>query len=244
MAATVRMTSPCPTYCIRLLDSVSEFGHTSVRQANPPIPSPIMPRLTSRAFGLLALISTTLGNVEAATPERWITLFNGKDLTGWVSSTPHAQWRVENGVLIGENDEKMTGSMLRTERKYGDFVFETDVRWQGDPDSGVFIRTPALQVQIGTSISQKRDLTGSFYLPKLGYPEALQAKDAAKHLKRGDWNTLRIEAKGNTFTVSINGHPVSQFTDAQYAEPGPIAVQVHARLKMKVEFRNQRVAER
>lgn len=75
-----------------------------------------------------------------------------------------------------------------------------DARWEGDPDSGVFMRTPALQVQIGTSISQKRDLTGSFYLK--GYPEHAQAKEAAKYLKRGDWNTIRIEAKGTTFKVS------------------------------------------
>ena len=119
-----------------------------------------MQPLTARAICLLALASAAVFNVEAAAPERWTTLFNGKDLAGWVAPTPNAQWRVELGVLIGENDEKMTGSMLRTERKFGDFVFETDVRWEGDPDSGVFMRTPALQVQVGTSISQKRDLTG------------------------------------------------------------------------------------
>ena len=203
-----------------------------------------MSRLAAHALCFVAFTSAAVFTIDAAEPERWITLFNGKDLAGWVAPTPNEQWRVENGVLIGENDAKMTGSMLRTERKFGDFVFETDVRWQGDPDSGVFMRTPALQVQVGTSISQKRDLTGSFYLPKLGYPEALQAKDAAKYLKLGDWNTLRIEAKGNTFTVSINGHRVSQYTDAQYAEAGPISVQVHQKLKMRVEYRNMRVAER
>lgn len=203
-----------------------------------------MQRLVTHTTCFLALAFAAVLKFEAAPAERWTTLFNGKDLTGWVAPTPNTQWRVEHGVLVGESDEKMTGSMLWTERKFGDFVFETDVRWEGNPDSGVFMRTPALQVQIGTSISQKRDLTGSFYLPKLGYPEALQAKDAAKYLKRGDWNTVRIEAKGNTFTVSINGHRVSQYTDAKYAEPGPIGVQIHQRLKMKVEFRNLRVAER
>jgi hypothetical protein len=182
--------------------------------------------------------------LQAATPGPWITLFDGKDLSAWVVPAPNPFWRVENGVLIGESDEKQTGSMLWTQKKFGDFIFEADVRWQGDPDSGVFMRTPALQVQIGTSISQKRDLTGSFYLPKAGYPEHAQAKDAAKFLKKpGEWNTIRIEARGTTFKVSLNGHPASQFTDATYAEPGPIGVQIHQKLKMKVEFRNIRVAE-
>ena len=202
-----------------------------------------MHRFLPRGLCVLALVFSAASLANAATPERWVSLFNGKDLTGWVAPSPNDQWRIERGVLVGESNEKMTGSMLWTEGKYGDFVFETDVRWQGDPDSGVFMRTPALQVQIGTSISQKRDLTGSFYIPKQGYPDALQAKDAAKYLKRGDWNTLRVEAKGTTFTVSINGHRVSQFTDPQYAAPGPIGVQIHQKLKMKVEFRNIRVAE-
>lgn len=187
------------------------------------------------------LLSNLLLSATAAEPLKFVSLFNGKDHAGWKESSASKQWRVERGVLIGESDEKLTGSMLSTEKNYGDFVLELDTRWEGDPDSGVFMRTPALQVQIGTSISQKRDLTGSFYLK--GYPEHAQAKEAAKYLKRGDWNTLRIEAKGTTFKVSINGHPVSQFSDARYAEPGPISVQIHAKLKMKVEFRNIRVAE-
>ena len=189
------------------------------------------------------LASAITFSAGAATPERWITLFNGKDLSGWTVPSPNLHWRVERGVLVGESDEKLTGSMLWTERKFADFVFETDVRYEGEPDSGVFMRTPPLQVQVGTSISQKRELTGSFYIPKVGYPEAAQAKDAVKLLKRGEWNTLRIEAKGTTFRVWINGHPVSQYTDGRYAGPGPIGVQIHAKLKMRVEFRNLRVAE-
>lgn len=146
-------------------------------------------------------------------------------------------------MLISESDEKQSGSMLRSEKKFGDFILELDARWQGDPDSGVVIREPALQVQIGTSISQKRDLTGSFYISKEGYPERGPAKEAARVLKRGDWNTIRVEALGSTFKVSLNGTPASQFTDAKYAAPGPIGLQIHQKLTMKVEFRNIRIIE-
>ena len=206
------------------------------------IPFPSAGHRDVARFVVVLALSIVTGWAVAAAPGAWTSLFNGKDLSGWVAPNPNTQWRVENGVLIGESDEKLTGSMLWTEKKYGDFVFETDVRWQGDPDSGVFIRTPALQVQIGTSISQKRDLTGSFYLK--GYPEHAQAKDAAKFLKpRGEWNTIRVEAKGTTFKVSLNGHPASQYSDEKHAEAGPIGVQIHQKLKMKVEFRNLRVAE-
>ncbi len=182
--------------------------------------------------------------LTAAEPGPWISLFNGKDLAGWAAPSASAFWRVERGVLIGESDAKQTGSTLKTEQKFSDFILELDARWQGDPDSGVFFREPALQVQIGTSISRKVDLTGSFYLAKEGgYPEHAQAKNAAKLLKPGEWNTLRVEARGDTFKVSINGTPASQLTDAKYPGAGPIGVQIHAKLTMKVEFRNIRVAE-
>lgn len=198
------------------------------------------PAVLSLAFVLALLAGPNARSAEKPPPLQ--PIFNGRDLSGWVVPTPNL-WRAENGVLIGESDAKRSGSLLKTEKEYANFAFETEVRWDGPIDSGVFMRTPALQVQIGTSISLKRDLTGSFYITPGGYVEAGLAKTADKYLKLRDWNTLRIEGRGNTFTVWLNGHKVSQYTDAKYAGPGPLAVQIHQRLDMKVEFRNMRAAE-
>ena len=96
-----------------------------------------------------------------------------------------------------------------------------------------------LQMQIGVSRSLKKDMTGSFYLSN--YPEAGQAKDAAKLLKPDDWNTFRLIVKGDTVTVFINGTQASQYTDARYAAPGPIGLQIHGGLAMKIDFRNLRL---
>jgi len=173
-------------------------------------------------------------------------LFNGKDLAGWKVPDPNPFWKAVGGVLVGENDEKLKGNVLYTELAYTNFVLELEVRWTGEIDSGVMLREPELQVQFGVSRSLKRDMTGSFYVtkttfqPKAGYPDAAQAKNMEKVFKQGDWNKFRIEAKGDTFTVWLNGEQVSQFTDAHYASAAPIGLQVHPGLKMKVEFRNVR----
>jgi Domain of Unknown Function (DUF1080) len=174
-------------------------------------------------------------------------LFNGKDLTGWKVPEPNPFWKVVDGVLVGENDEQLKGNVLYTEKAYANFVLELEVRWSGEIDSGVMLRQPELQVQFGVSRSLKRDMTGSFYVsktavqPKSGYPEAGQAKNIGKLLKPGDWNKFRIEAKGDTFTVWLNGEQVGQFIDAHYSGGAPIGVQIHQGLKMKVEFRNVRL---
>lgn len=168
-------------------------------------------------------------------------IFNGKDLTGWKVPVPNPYWKVVDGVLVGENDEAKKGHMLYTEKSYGDFIIECEVRWSGEIDSGIMFRKPELQLQFGISRSLKRDMTCSFYTGgKERYPEAGHARNVDKLLKEGDWNKVRMEAKGDTYTVWLNGEPVSKYTNAKYAAPGPIGLQIHAGLAMKVEFRNIR----
>ena len=165
------------------------------------------------------------------------SIFNGRDLTGW--KQPHGScWRVEEGTLVGENDAALKGSMLYTDRDYGDVAVEADVRFDGEIDSGIMLRKPEVQVQIGVSRSLKRDMTCSFYTGT--YPEAARAERAGELLKSGDWNRIRVEARGDTFTVWLNGEQVSRYSDQQYSGPAPIGLQIHAGLPMKVEFRDIR----
>ena len=103
------------------------------------------------------------------------SIFNGRDLTGW-KPPQGAFWRVEKGTLVGENDAALKGSMLYTDRDYGDVVVEADVRFDGEIDSGIMLRKPEVQVQIGVSRSLKRDMTCSFYTGT--YPEAARAERA------------------------------------------------------------------
>jgi hypothetical protein len=167
-------------------------------------------------------------------------IFNGRDFTGWkLPAEPY--WRVVDGTIVGESDADKKGSMLYTDKSYGDVVFETEFRFQGEIDSGVMLRQPEAQVQIGISRSLKRDMTGSFYVGK--YPEEAQAKRAGELLKPGAWNTLRIAVRGDTFTVWLNGEQVSTYTSTAHRGPGPIGLQIHKNVQMKVEFRNLKAGE-
>lgn len=202
-----------------------------------------MPRMTGNRFcapivtAILGFLSLQACRAEAPADLPLEPIFNGKDLAGWTPAEG-AFWRVENGVLVGENDAAQTGSMLHTERSYGDVVIEADCRFSGEIDSGIMVRKPELQVQIGVSRSLKRDMTCSFYTGK--YPEEARALRAAELLKPNDWNRIRVEAKGNTFTVWLNGEQVSRYTSDKYAAPAPIGLQIHQGLPMKVEFRTIR----
>ena len=202
-----------------------------------------------KPFLASALILLLAAGTFAADPTPPLApIFNGRDLTGFKDAVNNKFWRVENGVLIGENDAAKKGNYLWTEKDYGDFVIEFDVRWKGTTprgvDTGVEMRKPSLQLQLGISGSLKVDMSGSFYTGgKAAYPEPGQAKEAKKLMRpEGEWNTFCIEARGATFTCWINGTKASQLTDPKFSGAAPLGLQIHPGVEMRCEYRNLRLA--
>ena len=200
-------------------------------------------------FALTVILSFAAVVATPAAEPKLEPLFNGRDLTHFKTGESKAFWRVENGVLIGENDAAKKGNYLWTEKEYRDFVLEFDVRWKTTTergvDTGIEMRKPNIQLQLGISGSLRVDMTGSFYTGgKPAYPEAGQAKEAKKLLKpEGEWNTFRIQARGDTFTCWINGRKASEYTDAKFSGAAPLGLQIHPGVEMKCEYRNVKIAE-
>lgn len=194
----------------------------------------------------LGFAATLVGSAEEP---KLRPLFNGKDLSNFKTEGAAEFWRIENEVLIGENNAEKKGHYLWTEKSYGDFVLEFDVRWKAGTDrgvdTGIEMRQPKIQLQLGVSGSLRVDMTGSFYTGgKPAYPEAGQAKEAKKLLKpEGEWNTFRIQAKGDTFTCWINGEKASEYTDPKFSGAAPLGLQIHGGVEMKCEYRNVKIAE-
>lgn len=202
-----------------------------------------------RPLTLSLILSLAAVLASPAADPKLEPLFNGKDLTNFKAEKSKEFWRVEDGVLIGENNAEKKGDYLWTEKEYKDFVIEFDVRWKGvterGVDTGVEMRKPNIQCQLGISGSLKVDMSGSWYTGgKDKYPEAGQAKEAKTLMKpEGEWNHFRIQAKGDTFTCWINGQKASEYTDAKFAGPAPIGLQIHPGVVMKCEYRNIKIAE-
>ena len=118
-------------------------------------------------------------------------IFNGKNLKGWIAPDNNTWWLVDNKELLVKSGPDKKGSILWTEKKYRDFIVETDFKMlDGVVDSGIFLRSENDQIQIGISGSLKRDLTASPYIPKKGYPVEAKVKDI---LKLKDWNTRETD---------------------------------------------------
>ena len=190
-------------------------------------------------------------------------LLNGKDLTGWTTFEKAADpfWKMVDGVLVGENNPERHGSVLYTEQTFHDVVFEAEVKWSKGADTGVMLRLKdplvkpddgkgkgtffsanQVQVQIGTSGSLKRDMTGSLYVGgSERYPGKARGAGVDEVLKLEDWNHIRFEARGDLYKVWVNGKQVTEYTDARFPGRAPLGLQVHPGNVMKAEFRNIRV---
>jgi hypothetical protein len=168
-------------------------------------------------------------------------IFSGKDLAGWSVPSPNPWWTVAEGILIGQSTVDKKGHVLETKKTYRDVVVECEVRWNGEIDSGIFLRKgQKLQCQIGVSRSLKKDMTCSIYN---GTYKGHEAHGVDKLLKAGDWNKIRFEARGPKFTIALNGHVVLEWESPNYPDAGPIGLQIHPNVAMKVEFRNITAAE-
>jgi len=168
-------------------------------------------------------------------------IFDGKTLDGWKIIGAET-WTVEDGVIVGQNNPEKKGSILWTEKDYTDFVLQFEFKFNGKIDTGVFLRHENDQIQIGISGSLKRDMTASPYInSKAGYP--VEAKGVAELLKEGEWNTMKITAKGPVYTVELNGKEVMTYTSETAKEKGPIGLQVHSGREMKILFRELTLEE-
>ena len=160
---------------------------------------------------LVAAIATT-AIVATAHAQEWTDLFNGRDLSGWVSSGDADAWGVKDGELVTLKPGR--GGWLRTDRMYRDFELTLDFWMPEGGNSGVGLRgssngDPAFsgfEVQILDTAGQAPDLRncGSIY-------EAVAPTEMAVY-PHGRWNTYRIRLVGDVLDVWLNGRQIHTAT--------------------------------
>lgn len=167
----------------------------------------------------------------------WIDLFNGKNLEGWHQLNGQAPFTIEGNTIVGTTKMGEANSFLATEKNYGDFILEVDVKVDAGINSGIQIRSLSkkdykdgrvhgYQVEIDPT---ERAYSGGIYdEARRGWLYALDFNPPAqKAFKQGKWNTYRIECIGNSIRTWINGIPVAHVID-DVTPSGFIALQVHA----------------
>jgi hypothetical protein len=181
------------------------------------------------------LVITTAG---AADKPSGTPLFDGKTLDGWKTLGGGADYKVVDGTIVGSSRPGVPNSFLVTEKTFGDFVLDLDVRQDvGPTNSGVQFRslsTPEFEngrvhgYQTDIDPSERQWSGGIYEEAQRGWFYTGEMNPPAKSLyKFGEWNHYRIEAIGPRLRVWINGKPAADVIDAASAS-GFIGLQVHS----------------
>ena len=190
---------------------------------------------------LIGLLHGTFTTSLAVAQEALTSMFNGRDLGGWVVPEDNIWFKAEDGILKIKSGDDQSGKILWTEKAYENFVMEFEFKMgEGTVDSGIFMRADTEQIQIGISGSLKRDMTASPYISGKGYP--VEAEGVAELLDEDGWNTMTIVAKGPHYTVWLNGAFVMTYKSDTAVESGPLGIQLHGNRDMAIEFRDLHIA--
>ncbi|MEY5010670.1 MAG: hypothetical protein RLZZ253_1809 [Verrucomicrobiota bacterium] len=204
---------------------------------------------------LAAVAAFAVGNGWAAEKEAGFEpMFNGRDLTGWKNPYGWGTASVVDGEVHLTGDKKF---FLVTEKVYGDFVFEGEIKLpEGTANSGFMFRAhvepnKVYGYQAEVDGDPKRRWSGGLYdegrrmwfiSPIKGNAESEAAfqKRAGEAFKRNDWNTYRITCRGSKIQIAVNGVTVTDVEDAMDAS-GVIGIQHHGEKGQTYRFRNLRI---
>ena len=197
------------------------------------------------ACALLTALCSSLDATSAGGD--WVALFDRRTLDGWIQRNGTASYRVADGAIVGRTRERSPNSFLTTEREYGDFELEFEVKVDDALNSGVQIRSRTRQrstsagadEQAGRVFGPQVEIEASPGLAGFLYGEATgrgwltpeERLMAHEHFRNGEWNRYRIIARGPRIRTWLNGQPIEDLTDEETYRSHPdgfIGLQVHS----------------
>jgi hypothetical protein len=152
----------------------------------------------------------------------WVSMFDGKTLTGWKANEHPESWKVVDGAITGDG---VASHLFWMEKECENCEFRAEVRLNHSGNSGMYFRTAfgpgfpkgyEAQVENTSPDPQK---TGSLY----GICRVTEQK-----IQDDTWWTEHIVVQGNHVVIKINDQVVTDCTDPQSRyKKGYLALQQH-----------------
>ncbi len=151
----------------------------------------------------------------------WTRLYNGASLDNW-SAVGDANWRIEDGAAVADKGN----GFLVTREPYGDFEIVAEFWVEPETNSGIFIRCDNPKTIDGKTCYEV-NIWDRRPDPTYGTGAIVDVAKVAEPMPKagGRWNTYDIVARGDQFTVTLNGQrTVDGARDAKHPR-GWIALQ-------------------
>lgn len=195
---------------------------------------------------------------EPSLTEGFMSLFNGKDLSGWSPKGGTCKFEAKDGLLIGTCVPGSNSTYLCTDRTdFTDFIFTCEMKWEVSGNSGVMFRAQVKEDAKGETVfgpqaemegtEGDRGWSGGIYGQSCGgyfYPLWLeQHKEVRAALNKEGWNRVTILAKGNVVKTWLNGVPAAHWLDDGTYAKGFFGLQIHKGNEGTVLWKDIRVRE-
>ena len=189
----------------------------------------------------LAVFGVTTHADESQKDRDFVSLFDGKTMTGWVGSV--TGYEAKDGILSCLPGKDKGGNIF-TEKEYGNFLLRFEFKLTPGANNGLALRCPLEGKPHGKGYeSQILDNTAERYknLNSSQYHGSLYKLVAAKRgfLKPvGEWNTQEVLTNKHHIKITLNGEVILEDADlARFKRPltGHIGFLGHG---SKVQFRN------
>lgn len=186
------------------------------------------------------------------------TLFNGKNLDGWVGNKQ--SYRAENGAIVVDPKGKGGGN-LYTEKEYSDFNFRFEFQLTPGANNGLGIHAPLEgdAAYVGKEL-QILDNTAEKYanLKPYQYHGSVYGIIPAKRGFQkpvGEWNSQEVIVKGSSIKIILNGTTIVEGDFMEASKNGTMDKKDHPGLQRTkghigflghgdvLQFRNIRIKE-
>ncbi len=170
----------------------------------------LLPLLVSLLAGALPLI--------AADEPGWVSLFDGKSLTGWKASDTPDTFKVENGELIVKGvrshlfyDGPVNG------HDFKNFEFKAEILTKANANSGVYFHTEfqptgwpekGYEVQVNNTHKDPKKTAGLY-----GIKDNFEAPSPDDQ-----WFTLHIKVEGKRVITKVNDKVIADYTEEDKPE--------------------------
>jgi len=212
-------------------------------------------------------MAVALSSASAGEVPQFQSLFNGKDLTGWVNvNTAEDTWSVRDGLLVCKG---LPIGVMRSEKQYENFMLHIEWRhMEAGGNSGVFVWSEGSvpegrQLPMGLEVqmleldwvNQHKDKEGN--LPPIAYvhgelfgangvktvpdnPRGARSKSIENRcLGKEQWNTYDVVCVDGVVKLAVNGKFVNGISHAS-VKKGYLCLESEGK---EIHFRNIKIME-
>ena len=168
--------------------------------------------------------------VSTPAKDSFVPLFNGKDLTGWVSDQGKPIWFVSDGALVSNSQ-----GAIFTEKTFKEFSLKFDFQITNDTAASVDIWSVPGDTPNWVFLENTRNAMGAITFDGPGKQFTVnRLNPPAKPRAAGEWNEMTIDLKSSILSVSFNGKALGRSNIRGHVEGRRASAQPWERLQGRI----------